>query len=132
MPQPHFTDKEMYNTIINIMRTGECRINPQIIIDFCERKKEVIDHKADRARERYAEKGPKKDPLREVVYAAMTEEDSTIDEIVARINDPEITNAKVQPRLKYLEGLRLIRKSIRTIPATKTCNTRKLVTYALV
>lgn len=61
-----------------------------------------LDAKTEKAKERAAKKRAEGDDLRDKVKDLLTDDYQTVADIVAQIDDPEITNAKVVARLTSL------------------------------
>lgn len=91
------TKKDYYNEII-VLATDAERID---LVDFCNAQIAAIEKKAAKAKETAAAKKVA-DPLVDVVLAGVTDELSTIADIVARTGDPDLTVAKATSRLKKL------------------------------
>lgn len=87
MENTRINDKTMFQEIINVFTTGESSMDPQQMIEFAERKIASIDRKAERARERAAEKKAAGDALRDEVIGVLTDEFAFTAEITARINE---------------------------------------------
>ena len=125
------TKANYYDAIIEAMTTGETPIAPEDIVAFCEREKEQLAHKAEKAKERAATKKIEGDALRDAVQAALTTELSTIADITARVEGEEVTVGKVQYRLNSLVAAGLATKGEVSIPATETTKARKVVGFAI-
>lgn len=99
------TDKEMYEAIRNVFTTGESDMDPNLMIDFCERKIASIERKAERAKERAAEKKAAGDELTEVVKDYLDNEFVVTADITANINagtGEEYSKQKIGYRLRQL------------------------------
>ena len=72
------------------------------LIEFVEAEKAALTRKAEKAKERAAEKKTERDALCDLVASLLTTEPQTRDQIAAQIEDPEVTVAKVGARLTKL------------------------------
>lgn len=77
-------------------------VTPEDIKDFIEKSIAQIDARNEKAKERQAQKKAEGDELRAQVKAVLGTEPMKVAEIVAAINDPEVTSAKVVSRLTQL------------------------------
>lgn len=96
------------------------------VLEFIDKQVAQIDAKAVKAKEQAAKKKAAGDELKANVLAQVTDEWQTADDIVAAINDEEVTRAKVIARLTQLEKDGSIVKS----PA-KTEDGKKRMVYKL-
>lgn len=96
-------------------------------IDFINKQIEQLAVKAEKAKARAAKKKADGDALREAVYAVLTDELQTIDEITAQVDGEEVTKAKVTARLTQLFKAESIEKDI-----VKTEDGRRVTAYKLV
>lgn len=72
---------------------------------FAEKEIDNLDKRAAKAKERAAAKKAETDTLKETVFATLNSETFlTIKDIVAAINDEEVTNGKVASRLTALRN----------------------------
>ena len=71
-------------------------------MEFIQKQVDALDKKADKAKERAAEKKAAGDELRTKVQSVLTEELQTIDEIVDAIGEEDVTRNKVVARLTQL------------------------------
>lgn len=128
------TKRDIYEAIAQAMETGKSTIEPQEIIDFCNKEIAALDRKAEKARENAAKKREEGDALLELVRNALTDEYSIIADITARIesDEVEVTVAKVQYRLNQLIQLGEAEKSDVSVGETGSKRTlkgyRKIVT----
>lgn len=72
------------------------------LVAFLDKQVEIIEAKAEKAKERAADKKAKGDELRETVKALLTDELQNAEEILAKIEDEEVTKNKVTARLTQL------------------------------
>ena len=97
------------------------------LVEFVEKQIASLDSKAEKAKERNAEKKAAGDELREVVQSVLTNDYQTIDAIVAQIEGEDITKAKITARLTSL-----VKNGIATKEEVKDEEGRKLKAYKLV
>lgn len=81
---------------------GDAIVTDADIKDFIEKSIVQIDARNEKAKERQAQKKAEGDELRAQVKAVLGTEPMKVAEIVAAINDPEVTSAKVVSRLTQL------------------------------
>ena len=99
------TKREMYEAIMNGVKTGEFAVEVEDIVDFCENEIELLDKKSAKAKERAAEKRAAGDELTDAVRAALTDEFTVIADIAAKVAESygdEATISKVTWRLGQL------------------------------
>lgn len=81
---------------------GDAIVTDADIKDFIEKSIAQIDARNEKVKERQAQKKAEGDELRARVKAVLGTEPMKVAEIVAAINDPEVTSAKVVSRLTQL------------------------------
>lgn len=81
---------------------GDAIVTDADIKDFIEKSIAQIDARNEKVKERQAQKKAEGDELRAQVKAVLGTEPMKVAEIVAAINDPEVTSAKVVSRLTQL------------------------------
>ena len=124
------TKREYFEAIIEAMETGEIKLDPKAVAEFCRHEIELIDNKNAKAKERAATKAKEADALQDKVLEALTEEMASIADIAAKIGDEEATISKVQYRLNSLVKEGAAVKGEITIPKTETSKARKVVAFA--
>ena len=72
------------------------------IVEFCDNEIALLDGKAEKAKVRNAKKKAEGDALLTAVADVLTEDFQTIADITGKIDGDDVTNAKVQARLKKL------------------------------
>ena len=72
------------------------------IVEFCDNEIALLDGKAEKAKARNAKKKAEGDALLTAVADILTEDFQTITDITGKIDGDDVTNAKVQARLKKL------------------------------
>lgn len=125
------TKREYFEAIIEAMETGEIKLDPKDVANFCRHEIELINAKNEKAKERAAAKAKEADALQEKVLAALSDELESIADIAAKIGDEEATVSKVQYRLNNLVKEGTAVKGEITIPKTETSKARKVVAFAL-
>ena len=105
------TEREMYTMISELLEGNED------VVAFCEKKIAALDKKAENAKVKAAEKKAAGDELRARVEGALTDEWQTIAEVVAALDDEEVTASKVTYRLNALVDLGVAVKDETKIPS---------------
>lgn len=104
-----------------------------MLSDFVNHEVELLDKKAESAAKRAADKKVVGDALRDRIYNILSDtEFKTISEIVAELNDPDVSAQMVTARLSQLgeKGLNQVEKDSVTVPAaTEGGKSRKVVAY---
>ena len=90
-----------------------------VVLDYIKTTIEQIDTKAEKAKEKAAEKKVDGDKLREEVFACVTEEWQTADTITAALDKEDISKAKVVARLTQLFKAGLIEKEQQKVGDTR-------------
>lgn len=125
------TKKEYYAMLKDIVRgdsNSEMTNSQYELIKFIDKQIEAIETKAEKAKEKAAEKKANGDELREVVQSVLTDEYQTIDAIVSQIEGEDITKAKITARLTSLVKAGLATKSdLRNEETGKTQKAYKLI-----
>lgn len=105
------TEREMYTMISELLEGNED------VVAFCEKKIAALDKKAENAKVKAAEKKAAGDELRARVEGVLTDEWQTIAEVVAALDDEEVTASKVTYRLNALVDLGVAVKDETKIPS---------------
>ena len=108
------TKKDYYTMLKEIVEESkdiETEISKEELLEFIDKQVASINAKAEKAKEKAAEKKANGDELREVVQSILTEEYQTIDSIVSQIDGEEITKAKITARLTSLVKAGIATKS---------------------
>ena len=100
------------------------------IVEFCDKEMATLAARAEKAKERAAEKRAQGDELQSAVLAALTDEFATRDEITSRVEGDEVTVAKVGYRLTQLVKAGVAVKDENTMPNAEG-KTRKVSVYKL-
>ena len=98
MEETKLTQKEMYFDLAKLAKEAG---RPDLV-ELCNTKITQIEAKAQKAKEKAAEKKVNGDKLRDLVQKTLTNDFQTVDAIVEAINDEEITKGKVVNRLTSL------------------------------
>ena len=99
------TKRELYTAIREIFENTETSIGditPDMVIEFCDKEIAALDRRAEKARENAAQRKAEGDDMTEAVYAALTDEFTTIAAITLATDFEDVTVGKVQYRLKTL------------------------------
>lgn len=125
------TKKEYYTMLKDIVRgdsNSEMTSSQCELIKFIDKQIEAIETKAEKAKEKAAEKKANGDELREVVQSVLTDEYQTIDTILSQIEGEDITKAKITARLTSLVKAGLATKTdLRNEETNKTQKAYKLI-----
>ena len=119
------TKKDYFEMIKGIVEESNVE-NKNELNYFLDAQIESINNKAEKAKERAAAKKADGDELRETVKSVLTNDFQTAEEITSKINDEEISKAKVIARLTQLVKLGEAVKE-----STKTEDNKSRMTYKL-
>ena len=119
------TKKEYFNEIKNMVETSNAE-NKNELIYFLESQIELLENRAEKAKERAAAKKAEGDELRETVKSVLTNEFQTAEAITETIGNEEVSKAKVIARLTQLVSLGEAVKE-----AAKTEDGKSKMTYKL-
>ena len=92
------------------VQVGEVTVTGTDVADYVNKTIEQLENKANKARERAAEKKVEGDELRDAVAAVLTNDYQSIDAITAMIDMEDITKSKVTARLAQLVRAGLAQK----------------------
>ena len=120
------TKRDYYEMLKEIVLNANVEGSTELV-EFIDKQVALIDSKAEKAKERNAEKKAKGDELREAVQSVLTDEFQTIDAIASQIEGEEITKAKITARLTSL-----VKNGIAEKTDVKDDEGRKLKAYKLV
>jgi hypothetical protein len=141
MENTKITKRMRYEALIAMIEAGaldtitdyNADITADSMKDFCVSEIELLDKKADKAKERAATKAAAGDALTETIKTCLTSKHQTIADItnaVAAI-DPEVTTSKVTYRLSQLLKNGVVTKGEVVVPGVDGAKSRKLQTYAI-
>ena len=126
------TKRERYESIKALVEAvGAVEgIDTDGIVAFCDKEIATLDTRAEKAKERAAEKRAEGDELQAAVLAALTDEPASRQEITDRIEGEDVTLAKVGYRLTALVKQGLAVKE--EIPVTgEDGKSKKVAAYRL-
>lgn len=109
-----------------VVEVGDVEVTGSDIKAYCSDTLLQLTKKAEKARERAAEKKAEGDELREQIYGLLTEGYQSADEITAQINDEDISKSKVVARLTQL-----VKAEMAVKEQQKTEGGRKVMMYKL-
>lgn len=116
------TKVEKFDAIIAFLNDNGADVE---LVECIEGEKASALHKAEKAKERAAEKKAAGDELRGVIESLLTTEPQTADDLLAQIDGEDLTRAKVISRVAQLVKLGLASKSQIDV------NGRKAMAYTL-
>ena len=96
------TKKDYYNAIMAVLNGGGTDIPVADMVAFCEKEINALTTRAEKAKERAAEKRAEGDELQAAVLAALTDEPATRQDVTDRIEGEDVSLAKVGYRLTAL------------------------------
>lgn len=102
--------RDMYVMIREVIENSDVE-DKEILIDFIDKQVNILDNKAEKAKERAAERRAAGDELRANVKSVLTNDFQTVDEITEQIEGEEITKAKVIARLGQLVKMGEVEKT---------------------
>lgn len=118
------TKRDNYKTLIAIVEASD-REDKEQLIEFLNKEIRLLINRADKERERAAKKKVDGDELREKVEKLIGEDWITPDDIVAALDETEVTRNKVIARVSQLIKIGKVEKGSAKI------NDRKVVVYRL-
>ena len=107
MSDKKFTNKDMFITIKALL-TGddvdEAAPSDAELIEWCDKKIEILERKADKAREKAAEKKVAGDELQERIYSVLVDagREMTADSILEALDTEGLSKQKIIARLSNL------------------------------
>lgn len=108
------TKVEMYERIANVVRESDVE-DADVILGFLSTQVAQLNAKSEKAKARAAEKKAAGDELRDMIYAVLSDDFQTIADIMAQVEAPELTPAKVSARVSQLVRMGLVEKeSVKT------------------
>lgn len=117
------TKKDYYEMIKGIVVESDAE-NKDELVAFVDKQVEAIDTKAEKAKERAAEKKANGDALRERVERLLTDEYQTVDDIFEKVEGTDLTKAKIIARLTQL-----VKADIAEKAQAKTEDGKKVMVY---
>lgn len=119
------TKRENFESVLEILNNSNVEYKEELI-NFVTREIEILDAKAEKAKERAAVRKAEGDALRAAVQAVLTEELQTIDAILSQVEGEELTKAKITARLTSL-----VNENIAVREEIKTEDGKKVKAYKL-
>lgn len=101
MENKKLTKKDYYGMLKDIVSTSDVD-NKEELETFIDRQIEIIDNKAEKAKERAAEKKAEGDELRAAIKSILTEDYQSADDILAQLEGEDLSKAKIIARLTQL------------------------------
>ena len=101
MENKKLTKKDYYRMLKDIVLTSDVD-NKEELEAFIDRQIEIIDNKAEKAKERAAEKKAEGDELRAAIKSVLTEDYQSADDILAQLEGEDLSKAKIIARLTQL------------------------------
>ena len=132
------TKRTSFTTILDILTNAEETgyalpedMTYQDLVDFINHEIELLDNKAAASAKRAKDKKAAGDMLRDRIHGILSDtEFKTLAEIVADLNDPDVSPQMVTSRLTQLKELNLVEKDSMTVPATgEGGKSRRVVAY---
>lgn len=124
MAETKITKKDWYAKIRTIIEDSDDE-QKDSVLEFVDHEIELLESKATKQAERAASKKADGDELRAAVYAVLTDEPQTIDDIAFQVTEEGVTKAMVTARLTQLVKTGTAVKDIVKVDG------RKLTTYAV-
>lgn len=122
--------RDYLTAIIEAMKTGEIKYDPNDVIVFCEHEIELLDKKTAKAKERAAAKRAEGDELTEQIYDVLSgDEFMTIPEIVKALGDEDVSAQKASYRLRTLVSENRAEKTEVSVPGADGGKASKKVAY---
>lgn len=125
MENKKLTKKDYYGMLKDIILTSDVD-NKEELEAFIDRQVEIIDNKAEKAKERAAEKKAEGDELRAAIKSVLTEDYQSADDILAQLEGEDLSKAKIIARLTQLVNNGDAEKA-----QAKTEDGKKFMTYRL-
>lgn len=119
------TKRENFESVLEILNNSNVEYKEELI-NFVTKEIEILDAKAEKAKERAAVRKAEGDALRVAVQAVLTEELQTIDAILSQVEGEELTKAKITARLTSL-----VNENIAVREEIKTEDGKKVKAYKL-
>lgn len=101
MENKKLTKKDYYGMLKDIILTSDVD-NKEELEAFIDRQVEIIDNKAEKAKERAAEKKAEGDELRAAIKSVLTEDYQSADDILVQLEGEDLSKAKIIARLTQL------------------------------
>ena len=130
------TKKDYFTKVIDLLNGAlDFGFNPDedvdAVIAFCEKEIATLDKRSAKAKETAAAKRAANDDLYDAVAAVLPAEFTSIDDITALVDFPEVTRAKVANRLGKLAANGAAEKGEMSVTGTDG-KSKKIVAYRAV
>lgn len=135
------TKRDYFTSLVNLGQTGELffensdgervDVTAEQLVEFAINEIGLIDRKNEKSRERAEKKRLEGDELSAAIEAVLTDEFTSIADIVAKVDDPDVSVAKAQFRLSQLAKAGRAEKGTITIPAGEGAKARTIVGYKI-
>lgn len=130
MTTEKISKRDYLTAIIEAMKTGEIKYNPDDVIAFCEHEIELLDKKTAKAKERAAAKRAEGDELTEQIYDVLSSDEfMTIPEIVKALGDEDVSAQRASYRLRILVSENRAEKTELSVPGADGGKSSKKVAY---
>lgn len=118
------TKKDWFEVLKGIVEASDYE-NVDGAVEFIDAQVALLDAKAEKAKERAAQKRAESDELKAVVASILTNDFQTADEITAQVEGEDITKQKIVSRLTAL-----VKEGVAVKEETKV-DSKKKMTYKL-
>lgn len=102
--------RDILNGLITLATTGTCELTDTDIQMYAEKELAAMDKRAEADKKRREAKAAENDEITEAVFAVMTDEPMSAEEILERL-DIDLPKTKLIPKLTKLVGAERIVKS---------------------
>ena len=120
MAEKKITKKEYFAMVAEIVNGSDAE-NKAELMEFIQKQVEALDKKADKAKERAAEKRAAGDELYATVVACLTAEGQTREDILAQVEGEDLSVAKIGARLtQAIKNGVAVKESIKVEGKNKT------------
>lgn len=121
------TEREIYNSIL------DGTFDVDVLVEFATKKLAQLDHRNEKAKERAAAKRAEGDELTEKVFALVSDEPQTRDDITNALiaEGLEVTVGKVGYRLSALVADGRINKEEVTVPGGEGEKSKRVMVYTI-
>jgi hypothetical protein len=121
------TKRDMYKAIIEFVGGEDLAYPADDVVAFCEAEINILDKKAEAAKARAEAKRAEGDALQERIFSVLsTEEFMTVEEILAALDDEDLSSQKIIPRLNNLFKFDKIEKEDVTTQNSQGKNKKKV------
>lgn len=127
------TKREKLDTLIAVLEGTQTLedVDTDMLIEFCEHEKDLLDKKAASAKKAAAKKKEEGDELCDAVLAVLTNEFESIPDIAEKVEFEGSTLGKVQNRLNKLAKMGKAVKAQASVDGGEGVKARKIVVYRI-